>query len=174
VNGSVAILTSHHYGPVRWRSVARIRRNRCVVTLDVRAEEEELLHRPCDQTGWPVRIELLQREEVGCHSRDRGRGHRCPRDRLERGIAVGAGAQHIAGWCIDGNGPAEAEVRVRQCEQRAVHLDASNGYEAVVSRTEDLRRVVVQTSRCIVARRNNDGNVFLLGKGDSLIHDELV
>ena len=174
VNGSVAILTSDHYGSVRRRRVARIRTNRCIVTLDVRAEEEELLHRPCDQTGWPVCIELLQREEVGCHSRNSGRGHGCPRNRLERGIVVDAGAQHITGWCIDGDGPAEAKVRVRQFEQRAVLLDASNGYEAVVSRTEDLRRVLMQTIRCVVARRNNDGNVFLLGKGDSLIHDELV
>lgn len=48
------MLTGHYDRSRRWRRVAEIIRDRVVVALDSRAEEEELLHCPCDLAGWPV------------------------------------------------------------------------------------------------------------------------
>lgn len=116
----------------------------------------------------------MQREEVGCHSRDRRGSHRCPGDQLGCGIAVGTGAQYITGCCIDGNGSAAAEVGIGVGEKGTVLLDASNGYEAVVGRAEVLRTDLMQASRRLVTRGNDDGDVLLLGKGDGLVQDQLV
>ena len=164
----------HDYRSRRRRRVAKIVRNRIVVPLDSRTEDEELLHRPCNATARPVGVELLQREEVSCHSCDRGRGQGCPSNFRCRGIAVDAGDQHITSCCVYRNRAAAAEVGVGVWEQGSVLLDASNGYEAVVGRAEVLRRDAIQVIRRVVARGNDDGDVLLLGKGDDLIHDQLA
>ena len=168
------ILTSYHDRSRRGRRVAKIVRNRIVVPLDSRTEDEELLHRPCNATARPVGVELLQREEVSCHSCDRGRGQGCPSNFRCRGIAVDAGDQHITSCCIYRNRAAAAEVGVGIREQGSVLLYASDSYEAIVGRAEVLRRDAIQAGRRVVARGNDDGDVLLLGKGDDLIHDQLA